>query len=92
MVLHNVVYSLYLYVMAFEIVEINTQNNIQDIRIPEKFRIDDDRVYIKKVGNELHLIPYHSAWDSFFNSDIKVTDDFMETRDQGEDQERESFD
>jgi len=79
--------------MAFEIVEIGTKDNVQDIKIPEKFRINDDRVYIKQEGNELRIIPYHSTWDSFFNSPTRVSDDFMEDRrDDLTEEERESFD
>jgi len=80
--------------MALEIIEVEIKNEdgIQSINLPEEFRISDDRVFLKKVGNQVHLIPKHSAWENFFNSTLRVTDDFMETRDQGEDQERESFD
>lgn len=77
--------------MAFEIVEIENQNNVQDIKIPEKFRINDDRVYMKKVGNALYIIPYHSAWDSLINSTSLFTDDFMKERGCQPGQERESF-
>ncbi|MES2278143.1 MAG: type II toxin-antitoxin system VapB family antitoxin [Bacteroidota bacterium] len=78
--------------MAFEIAEIEIKDGIQTVNLPEEFRINDDRVYIKKQGNMICLIPYHSAWNSFFTSENSVTKDFMEDRGDLADQERESFD
>ena len=78
--------------MAFEIVEIDNQNNIQDIKIPEKFRINDDKFYMKQVGNALYIIPYHTAWDSLINSTSLFSDDFMQERGDLPEQERETFD
>jgi len=78
--------------MAFEIVEIENHDKFQDIKIPEKFKINDDKAYIKKVGDVIYLIPYHSAWDSLINSKNKVTDDFMDQRDDSAIQERETLD
>lgn len=46
--------------MAFEIIELIERDGRQVVPIPEKFRIDDDKVYITKVGNFIHLIPYNS--------------------------------
>ncbi len=78
--------------MAFEIVDINTQDNFQDIKIPEKYKIDDDKVYIKKTGNVIYIIPYHNAWDSMINSVKDFSDDFMEDREQPAHQTRENLD
>lgn len=82
--------------MALEIAEIVADVAVKDgvltVNLPDGFTIDGGQAIIKKVGNELHVIPFQSPWEKFFKSTTKFTDDFMETRDQGEDQERESFD
>lgn len=43
-------------------------NRTQAVRIPAKFRFDDDvkAVMIRKVGNERILTPIDGVWDSFF--------------------------
>jgi len=78
--------------MSFEIVEIESWNNLQDIKIPEKFKINDDKVYLKKTGNVIYIIPFHNAWESMTDATTKFTDDFMEKREQPGVQTRETFD
>ena len=79
--------------MSFEIVEIENQNNFQDIKIPEKFKINDDKVYLKKTGNVIYIIPFHNAWESLIEATNNFSDDFMEERNQAAlDQNRETFD
>jgi len=78
--------------MSFEIVEIGAHDDFQDIKIPEKYKIDDDKVYIKKTGNVIYIIPYHNAWDSMFDSTRNFSDDFMDQRDQPANQTRENID
>lgn len=77
--------------MSFEIVDIETQNDFQDIKIPGKFKIDDDKVYIKKIGNVIYIIPYHNAWDSMIDATNNFSDDYMEKREQQSNQNRETF-
>jgi len=55
-------------------------------------RINDDKVYLKKVGNTLYLIPYHSPWQNLIDSTNSFTADFMDERDQPAQQQRESLD
>jgi len=78
--------------MPFEIVDIETQNDFQDIKIPGKFKIDDTKVYIKKTGDVIYIIPYHNAWDSMVKAANNFSDDFMEKREQPSNQDRETFD
>lgn len=79
--------------MSFEVVDIETQDNSQDIKIPEKFKIDDDKVYMKKVGNAIYIIPYHDAWKTMIDAIDEFSDDFMEERNQPSDQQqRENLD
>ena len=55
-------------------------------------RINDDKVYIRKVGNTLYVIPYHSPWQNLIESTDSFTSDFMNERNQPAQQKRESFD
>lgn len=78
--------------MEFE--EIDIQNNAtgQAIKIPANFKINDSKVYIKKVGNGLYIIPFHQPWQSLFESLEQFSSDFMEERNQPLPQNREPFD
>jgi antitoxin VapB len=63
----------------------------QAVRLPKEFRFNSDRVFIKKVGNAIVLIPYQAPWQSLFDSLDKFSDDFMEKREQPDQQIRESL-
>lgn len=71
--------------------EIINDKGFQIFKIPVDFKIDDTKVYIKKIGNALFIIPFHKPWQSFFDSLNKFTDDFMTEREQPK-QKRETFD
>ncbi len=77
--------------MRIETIEIQQNSNDQVIRLPEEFRIDDNKVYLKKTGNTIQVIPFHNPWENFFESLADFTPDFME-RNQPQEQNRESFD
>lgn len=78
--------------MAIEILLTENDTGDQVIKIPKEFRIDDKKVYIKKIGNSLFIVPYHNPWQSMINSLDEFTDDFMSDRQQPEQQKRESLD
>ena len=78
--------------MKFETVDIQNNKGEQAIRIPESLKINDSKVYIKKMGNCLYIIPYHQPWQSLIDSLQQFSPDFMEDRDQPLSQNRESFD
>ncbi len=52
----------------------------QAVRLPKEFRFENEKeVYIKKLGKIVILIPQSvNVWKEFFNSEEKVTSDFME--------------
>lgn len=77
--------------MKTEVISVETDANGQAIRIPNDFRINDDKVYIKQSGNVLYIIPYHNPWQNIFDSVNEFSADFMEDRKQPFDQKRESF-
>ena len=78
--------------MAFETIDIQDRSGFQSIKIPDNFKINDDKVYLKKVGNALYIIPFHNPWQNLIDSVNEFTDDFMNEREQPDEQIREPFD
>ena len=79
--------------MGFETIEIkNNKRGAQAIRIPNRMKINDDKVYVKKVGNSLYIIPFHNPWQNMIDSLDSFTSDFMDNREQPNNQQRESLD
>lgn len=78
--------------MAFETIDITNKKGFQAIRIPDKLKINDDKVYLKKIGNTLYIIPFHNPWTNLIESLDAFTPDFMTNREQPDNQKRESFD
>ena len=78
--------------MKIETIKLEDSSGIQLIRLPDNFKINDDKAYLKKVGNVLYVIPYHNAWQSLVSSVNEFTDDFMDEREQPIDQKRETID
>ncbi|GEO02772.1 hypothetical protein AAE02nite_04360 [Adhaeribacter aerolatus] len=78
--------------MTFETINIQSDSGSQEIRLPDNYKINDDKVYVKKIGNALYLIPFHNPWQNLFESLDKFTPDFMEERNQSDNQAREAFD
>lgn len=62
----------------------------QAVRLPKEFRFKGDRVYVKKMGNAVILLPYGAPWQSLLNSLSLFTNDFMQTRTQPPTQQREN--
>lgn len=77
--------------MSFETIEIKNKKGMQAIRIPKLMKFDDDKAYLKKVGNALYIIPFHNPWQNLLESIDSFTPDFMEQREQPGDQLRESM-
>jgi antitoxin VapB len=66
-----------------------TSGNSQAVRLPKEYRFRGDKVYIKRVGNAILLIPEQDSWQSLVDSLALFSDDFMVERDQPEAQHRE---
>lgn len=77
--------------MAFETIDIKNKKGFQAIRIPDTLKINDDKVYLKKIGNSLYIIPFHNPWENLIESLDIFTSDFMTARNQPDIQKRESF-
>jgi len=63
----------------------------QAVRLPKEFRLTGSKVFIKKMGNATVLIPMDNPWESLFKSIPEFTSDYMNNRDQPEQQDRDSF-
>ena len=61
------------------------------INIPEDMEIDDDKVYLKKIGNTLYVIPFHDPWQSLIESVNDFSDDYLAERYQPDTDTREVF-
>lgn len=68
--------------MGIATISIKDSDGIQSIFIPEEMRINDDKVYLKKIGNTIYIIPFHNPWQSLMESTELFTTDFMESRNQ----------
>ena len=77
--------------MAFEAVNIQDISGTQTIKIPDNLKINDDKVYLKKVGETIYIIPFHNPWQCMLESVNQFSDDFMDDRKQPNQQLRESF-
>jgi len=63
----------------------------QAVRLPKEFRFEGTQVFIKRVGNAVLLLPEQDSWQVLFDSLGLFSDDFMEAREQPEQQEREDL-
>jgi len=63
----------------------------QAVRLPKEFRFEGTQVFIKRVGNAVLLLPEQDSWQVLFDSLGSFSEDFMEVREQPEQQEREEI-
>jgi antitoxin VapB len=77
--------------MNVNVAEILKDGQNQVVKLPEEFNIDDDKVYVNKIGNAVVLLPFHDPWRPLFDSLDKFSDDFMEERKQPKEQSREDL-
>ena len=70
-----------------------TNNRSQAVRLPAELRLPENvkKVNIRAKGNERIISPAGQTWDSFFQGELMVTDDFMVERDAQEQEEREAL-
>jgi antitoxin VapB len=61
----------------------------QAVRLPKEFRFGSDRVYIKRIGNVVILLPYQTPWETLLDSLSLFSVDFMSERIQPPAQNRE---
>lgn len=61
----------------------------QAVRLPRGYRFAGDKVYIKRIGDVVLLIPEDNPWQPMLGSLDLFTDDFMDEREQPPTQVRE---
>ena len=68
-------------------------NRTQAVRLPADTHFPDEvkHVNVRVVGKDRVLSPVDSAWDSFFSSEERASDDLLEERASQEQAEREAF-
>ncbi len=54
----------------------------QAIRLPKEYRFDGAKVYLKRIGNAVILIPEHDSWQTLVESLDQFSDDFLSDRQQ----------
>jgi len=72
-----------------ETAKLFTNGRSQAVRLPKDFRFEGSKVYIKKVGNGVLLIPYHAPWQALVESLDLFSTDFIYERSQPAVQKRE---
>jgi antitoxin VapB len=78
--------------MDFEAIPLQKSKNSQSLKIPKRLWIDDRKVFVKKIGNALYIIPFNDPWASLFEGVDAFTEDFMQERGESIDQKRDSLD
>jgi antitoxin VapB len=71
--------------------KIFTNGRSQAVRLPKDFRFADNDVFIKKIGKMVVLLPKDDPWSSLINSLDQFSDDFMESREQPDQDLRDNF-
>lgn len=54
----------------------------QAVRLPKEYRFRGSKVYIKRIGNAIVLIPEYDSWQSTIDSLSRFSTDFMLDRNQ----------
>ena len=63
----------------------------QAVRLPKEFRFSGDEVYIKKYQGIVMLLPKESPWTSLVDSLDRFSSDYMNERNQPDQQQRASL-
>jgi antitoxin VapB len=63
----------------------------QAVRLPKDFRFSGNDVFIKKIGKMVVLLPKDDPWSSLVNSLDQFTEDFMNSRNQPNQDSRDQF-
>lgn len=51
--------------------------NSQAVRIPKEYKIEEDELFINKIGNTIILFPQNDPWKLFRESLAEFSDDFL---------------
>jgi antitoxin VapB len=66
--------------------------NSQAIRLPKEYQVDEDELFIQKIGSTIILLSKKNPWEAFEKSLDEFSDDvFSSGRNQPKMQKRESL-
>lgn len=54
----------------------------QSVRLPKEFTFEGDRVYIRRIGRAVVLLPMNEPWGTLFDALDQFSPDFMSDRSQ----------
>lgn len=74
-----------------ETAKLLTNGDNQTVILPKEFQFQGNEVYIKKIGSVIVLISQENPWQTLFDSLSLFSEDFMETREQPELENREAW-
>ena len=74
-----------------ETAKLLTNGDIQTVILPKEFQFQGSEVYIKKIGSVIVLISQENPWQTLFDSLNLFSEDFMETREQPELENRDAW-
>jgi antitoxin VapB len=60
----------------------------QAVQLPNEFHFGSERVYVKRVGNAIVILPGDAPWENLLNSLSLFSADFMNERSQPPTQDR----
>ena len=72
-------------------VKLSKNKDLQTLSLPQEYQLQGDEVYIKKIGNVVVLIPKDDPWQALIQSLDLFSPDFMESRNQLAQTEREAL-
>jgi len=65
--------------------------NSQAIRLPKAYRLPGKKVFLKRMGKAIIVLPEDSGWEPMLESLSEFDDDFMAERNQPPQQHRPEF-
>ncbi len=74
-----------------ETIRITNSNNGQKILLPPKYKLKGKEVFIKRIGEDIIVFTKKGGWDSLSGSLDKFSEDFMQSRNQPELENREKL-
>ena len=63
----------------------------QAVRLPKKYRFVGSKVYIKRLGNAVVLLPEQDSWQALVDSLALFSDDYLAERQQPMPEPRENL-
>ena len=62
--------------MSQRITKVFKSGNSQAVRLPRDFRMDSDKVVIRKAGKNIIISPLPTSWKGFMDNTSPLSEDF----------------